>query len=161
MRPWVEATLAGHSLDHPGFDGEVRDGMLVVHKRAPPEVVEIFRELFNAMFRIEEMQSYETYPVGEYVEQEPTVGFTIALLRTTRAPSAGTPMAWLLTLTRGPFPTKTRRKDGWPKLSLHTITLNSFSWPCKWRRWLNCHALTQELWVRCLPKLPWQSCGTS
>jgi hypothetical protein len=133
MRPLAGATPAGHGLDHLGFDGEVRDGMLVVHKRAPPEVVEIFRELFNAMFRIEEMQSYETYPIGEYAEQEPTVSFTVALLRTTRAPSAGTPMAWLLTLTRGPIPTKTRRKDWWPKLSSHTITLNSFSSPCNLR----------------------------
>ena len=48
MRPLVEATLAGHGLDHLGFDGEVRDGMHVVHKGVPPEIVEIFRELFNS-----------------------------------------------------------------------------------------------------------------
>ena len=70
MRPLAEAIPARHGLDHPGFDGEVRGGMLVVHKRASPEVVEIFRELFNAMFRIEEMHSYETYTVGECASQD-------------------------------------------------------------------------------------------
>jgi hypothetical protein len=83
MRPLAEATPARHGLDHLGFDGEVRGGMLVVHKRASPEVVEIFRELFNAMFRIGEMHSYETYTVGECAAQD------------SLSASAGTPMAWL------------------------------------------------------------------
>jgi hypothetical protein len=70
--------------------------------------VRIFRELFNAMFRIEEMQSYETYPIGEYAEQEPTLALRSPCSGQPE-PSAGTPMAWLPTLTRGPIRTKTRR----------------------------------------------------
>ena len=31
MRPLAEATPAGHDLDHLGFDGEVRDGMVSIN----------------------------------------------------------------------------------------------------------------------------------
>lgn len=37
-------------LKYLGFDGEVHDGMLVVHKRVAAEVVEIFRELYRPRF---------------------------------------------------------------------------------------------------------------
>ena len=50
-------------------------GVIVAHRRLANEIVEIFRELFAAGFKIERMQPYEDFPVGEYAASNDTVGF--------------------------------------------------------------------------------------
>ncbi|MGH6753269.1 MAG: M15 family metallopeptidase [Bradyrhizobium sp.] len=67
--------LASIHLNHVGFDGDVHDGVLVVHRRLAKEVVEIFGELFDAGFPIERLQPYEDFPVGEYAASNDSVGF--------------------------------------------------------------------------------------
>jgi hypothetical protein len=67
--------LASISMNHIGFDGAVRDGVLVVHKRAADEIVAIFGELFAAGFRIELMRPYEDFAVAEYASHNDSVGF--------------------------------------------------------------------------------------
>jgi hypothetical protein len=67
--------LVSIRLDYVGLDDSVHDGALVVHRRVADEIVEIFRELFAAGFRIERIQPYEDFPVGEYASSNDTVGF--------------------------------------------------------------------------------------
>ena len=56
--------LVSIRLDYIGFDGAAHDGVIVTHRRLANEIVEIFRELFAAGFKIERMQPYEDFPVG-------------------------------------------------------------------------------------------------
>ena len=67
--------LAAIQLSYLGYDGDVHEGVLVIQKRLADEVIAMFRELFDAKFRIERMQPYEDFPVGEYAEHNDTVGF--------------------------------------------------------------------------------------
>ena len=67
--------LVSIRLDYIGFDGAAHDGVVVAHRRLANEIVEIFRELFAAKFKIERMQPYEDFPVGEYAASNDTVGF--------------------------------------------------------------------------------------
>lgn len=67
--------LVSIHLDYIGYDDAVHDGVLVVHRRMARETVEIFHALFDAGFRIERMQPYEDFPVGEYAASNDTVGF--------------------------------------------------------------------------------------
>jgi hypothetical protein len=67
--------LASVRMSYLGFDDEVHDGVLVIHRRLADEIVAIFRELFEAGFQIERMQPYEDFPIGEYAAQNVTVGF--------------------------------------------------------------------------------------
>ena len=67
--------LVSIRLDYVGFDDAVHDGVLVVHRKLAKETVEIFGELFAAEFKIERMQPYEDFPVGEYAASNDTVGF--------------------------------------------------------------------------------------
>lgn len=67
--------LASVTLGYVGFDNEVHEGVLVVHRRVAGEIVEIFRELFDAGFQIERMQPYEDFPVGEYAAHNDSAGF--------------------------------------------------------------------------------------
>src|SRR5262245_36033902 len=48
-------------LTHWGYDGEVHQGELVVHKEVGQDLVEIFRELFRAKFPVERMKLIEEY----------------------------------------------------------------------------------------------------
>ena len=73
--PVGAADLASIRMNHIGFDGDVHDGVLVVHRRVAEEIVAIFRELFDAGFPIERMQPYEDFPVGQYAAHNDTVGF--------------------------------------------------------------------------------------
>ncbi len=67
--------LVSIRLDYIGFDDAAHDGVLVAHRRLANEIVEIFSELFAAGFKIERMQPYEDFPVGEYAASNDTVGF--------------------------------------------------------------------------------------
>jgi hypothetical protein len=67
--------LAAIQSSYLGYDGDVHEGVLVIHKRLVDAVIAMFRELFDAKFRIERMQPYEDFPVGEYAEHNDTVGF--------------------------------------------------------------------------------------
>ena len=67
--------LVSIRIDYVGFDDAVHDGVLVVHRKLAKETVEIFGELFAAGFKIERMQPYEDFPVGEYAASNDTVGF--------------------------------------------------------------------------------------
>lgn len=67
--------LVSIRLDYIGFDGAAHDGVLVAHRRLANEIVGIFGDLFAAGFKIERMQPYEDFPVGEYAASNDTVGF--------------------------------------------------------------------------------------
>jgi D-alanyl-D-alanine carboxypeptidase len=67
--------LVSIRLDYIGFDDAVHDGVLVAHRRLANEIVDIFGELFAAGFKIERMQPYEDFAVGEYAASNDTVGF--------------------------------------------------------------------------------------
>jgi hypothetical protein len=67
--------LVSVHLDFIGYDDAVHDGVLVIHRRLAHEVVEIFQALFIARFRIERMQPYEDFAVGDYGASNDTVGF--------------------------------------------------------------------------------------
>jgi D-alanyl-D-alanine carboxypeptidase len=73
--PVDPADLTSLELSYWGFDGAPHVGTMVVHRRLADETVAIFRELFEAKFPIEQMQPYETYPIGEYAAADDTVGF--------------------------------------------------------------------------------------
>jgi hypothetical protein len=62
-------------LTYIGYDDTVQDGVLVVHRKVGTEVVEAFRALFGMGFRIERIQPYETYAIGQYAASNATVGF--------------------------------------------------------------------------------------
>jgi hypothetical protein len=55
------ADLSYLRLSFWGFDGKVHKGELVVHKKLAPEVVEIFKELFDNRFPIERMKLIDEY----------------------------------------------------------------------------------------------------
>jgi hypothetical protein len=67
--------LVSIRLDYIGFDDAAHEGALVVHRRLATEIADIFGELFAAGFKIERMQPYEDFPVGEYAASNDTVGF--------------------------------------------------------------------------------------
>ena len=48
-------------VSHWGFDGEVKKGQLVVHRLVAPEVVEIFKALYEVGFPIEKMRLIDDY----------------------------------------------------------------------------------------------------
>jgi hypothetical protein len=73
--PVAPDDLASVRLTYIGFDHDVHDGVLVVHRRVAQEIVEIFRELFDAGFQIERMQPYEDFAVAQYAAYNDTVGF--------------------------------------------------------------------------------------
>lgn len=49
------------SISHWGFDDRVHQGQLIVHEKVAEEVVEIFKEIFEARFPIEKMQFVDLY----------------------------------------------------------------------------------------------------
>ncbi|MCK4264987.1 M15 family metallopeptidase [Candidatus Babeliales bacterium] len=49
------------TLNHWGFDGKIHVGEIIIHKLVADEVVEIFEELFEAMFPIERMKLVDDY----------------------------------------------------------------------------------------------------
>lgn len=59
--PTPIADLAYLRLAFFGFDGEVHEGQLVVHRDLADEVVAIFRALFQSRFPIEKMQLIDAY----------------------------------------------------------------------------------------------------
>jgi hypothetical protein len=59
--PTPIADLVYLRLSHFGFDGEVHEGELVVHRDLADEVVAIFRVLFESRFPIEKMRLIEAY----------------------------------------------------------------------------------------------------
>jgi hypothetical protein len=67
--------LASIRLSYWGFDGGPHSGVLVVHRNLAAETVAIFRALFAAHFAIQRMQPYEDFAVGQYAENNDTVGF--------------------------------------------------------------------------------------
>jgi len=67
--------LAYIRLTYWGLDGAVHPGVLVMHHDLADETVAIFRELFQTHFAIARMQPYEDFAVGEYAENNDTVGF--------------------------------------------------------------------------------------
>jgi len=54
-------SLALVKVRHLGLDGQVHDGELVVARELAPEVVEIFRELFEAGFPLAKVRRVEAY----------------------------------------------------------------------------------------------------
>ena len=62
-------------LTYLGYDGASHDGTLIVHRRVAKEVTAIFQQLFDAGFRIERLEPYENFPVGEYAASNDSVGF--------------------------------------------------------------------------------------
>lgn len=52
-------------VKHIGFDGEDRQGELVVHKSVSCEVVEIFKELYEAQYPIEKMRLVDYYDAND------------------------------------------------------------------------------------------------
>lgn len=44
-----------------GFDGKVHEGELVVHKKLAPEILQIFKELYDNRFSIERMRLVDEY----------------------------------------------------------------------------------------------------
>ena len=73
--PMHRSELAYMELSYWGFDDQVHTGTIVTHEYLAPEVVEIFRELFEIRFPIEKMQPYEDFGVSEYAAYNDTVGF--------------------------------------------------------------------------------------
>ena len=59
-----------------GLDRAVHPGTPVVYHKLANPTVAIFHALFDAGFRIERMQPYEDFPVGEYAAHDDTVGFS-------------------------------------------------------------------------------------
>lgn len=66
-KSWIEnesvqlADLRYIILKHWGYDGQVHKGEIIVHKDVAKEVVEIFRELFDAGFCIQKMCLIDDY----------------------------------------------------------------------------------------------------
>jgi hypothetical protein len=92
--------LVSIRLDYIGFDGAAHDGVVVAHRRLANEIVEIFSELFAAGFKIERMQPYEDFPVGDYAASNDTSASIVVRPRTTPRFSARTPTAYRSTSTR-------------------------------------------------------------
>ena len=55
------ADLAYLRLSHHGFDGAVHEGELVVHRDLAPEVIAIFKALFDHRFPVEKMRLVDDY----------------------------------------------------------------------------------------------------
>ena len=73
--PVERSELAYIELSYWGFDDQPHPGTIVIHKDLAPELVEIFKELFEARFPIERMQPYEDFEVEQYAEHNDTVGY--------------------------------------------------------------------------------------
>ncbi|NOZ87260.1 MAG: M15 family metallopeptidase [Deltaproteobacteria bacterium] len=48
-------------VDYHGFDHKIHHGQLVVHKKVGPELIEIFRDIFNAGFPIDKIKPASDY----------------------------------------------------------------------------------------------------
>jgi hypothetical protein len=59
--PVAPAQLRTVRVSHWGFDGEVHEGALVVHRRAAPALVKVFRQLHAARFPIRRLEPVSRY----------------------------------------------------------------------------------------------------
>ena len=59
--PTPIADLVYVRLSHYGYDGAVHEGELVIHKELAPEVLAIFRALFDRRFPVEKMKVIDDY----------------------------------------------------------------------------------------------------
>lgn len=67
--------LVAIAMNFVGYDDAVHDGVLVIHRRMASELIAMFHALFDAGFRIERMQPYEDFEIGQYAAHNDTVGF--------------------------------------------------------------------------------------
>jgi len=58
------------TLAHWGYDGQVHEGYLVVHKKLASEIVAIFNELFDDHFPIERMRLIDEYQADDELSME-------------------------------------------------------------------------------------------
>jgi hypothetical protein len=103
--------LVAIRLNHIGYDDTVQDGVLVVHRKVGTEVVEAFRALFGMGFRIERIQPYETYAIGQYAPSNATVGFYCRPAQDN--PSIFNWHAYGLAIDLNPMTTPYRDPRGW------------------------------------------------
>ncbi len=59
--PLSPGQLSLVTVSHWGYDGQVADGQIVIATELVPEVVEIFRNLFDARFPVERMEPVEVF----------------------------------------------------------------------------------------------------
>jgi len=73
--PVDRSDLSYLELSYWGFDDQAHTGTIVIHKDLAVELVEIFKELYEARFPIERMQPYEDFEVDEYAAYNDTVAY--------------------------------------------------------------------------------------
>ena len=53
------------TITHWGFDGNIHEGEIIVHKKLAQEVIDIFKDLFEAQFPIEKMRLIDHYDADD------------------------------------------------------------------------------------------------
>ena len=73
-------------LSHRGFDGKVRTGRLIVHRDVAPQVVAVFRRLYEAGFRVRRMVPVDAYGGSDFrsIEADNTSAFNCRYVEGTR-----------------------------------------------------------------------------